>query len=182
MPKRTLSKRTRVIISQIILFEKRITGKDDEIMLERKKKTLSKKMGVFTLILSLFMLNGIFAFAESLSGTTSGIKYKFVGNAVQSGVNMKVTGSTEADISLKKKTNYVEVEASKEYTNASGVKSVATVKTVKKTAATMSDTSSKKVTLPTQYIPKALNGKPVTARVSHAFLSNGVSYFAHTVR
>lgn len=138
-------------------------------------------MGVFALILSLLMCNGILAFAETLSGTTSGIKYKLTGNAVQSGTNIKTTGSTEADISLKKNTNYVKVEADREYTNTSGVQTIDTVKIVKKTAAQISGANSKKVTLPTQYIPKVLNGKAVTARVNHAFSSNGVSYFAHTV-
>ena len=150
-------------------------------MLEKKRKRLSKKVGVFALILSLLMCNGVLAFAKTISGSFMGIKYTYKGNAIQSGKTIKTTGSTEADISLKKKSNYVEVHACMEFTNGNGVTAIDTVKTVKRNVVQLEGELKKKATLPAQSIPKELYGKAVTARVGHDYASSGVSAGTHTI-
>lgn len=151
-------------------------------MLE-KKKWFGRRLGTLLLLLFLSVSNGIIASAVTRAGTTFDIKYIFVGNVIQSGMNLRTTGSTQANISLKKKTNYVLVEASKEYINSKGKKAVSTVKSCKLQAKSITKDviQNKKISLGTVYIPKTISGKSVIARVAHSFSSGNVSSFAHTV-
>lgn len=132
-------------------------------MLEKDVKG-KKLVKILIMCMMLSAINASLAYGKTITSSAWGIAYKFVGNVVQSGVNLKATGSTYAKIDTSKKTNYVEIFVDKDYTNKAGV---SCVKTVKK----YNNKAQRTVTIPgSVMVNKAENGKLLRQELVIAFL------------